>query len=128
MFVETTILRPAMPSRSWSLIENALLLLRRQTSIKCNHLDITNLAPHVTYFPSHFRACVLDLLLASKEYENITRRLTLVNLYSCSNCGLEIISLRVLGIEYFNGVKSSRYTQQRGVKEVSLELFGFESR
>ncbi|KAI6768899.1 hypothetical protein HG531_011088 [Fusarium graminearum] len=97
----------ALAKRCRSLVEDALLLMR---SLK------TDLA-----------TSVFNLIFTSQEEQNITLRLRSVDLENSSYGSLNVIALRLGGIEDLDRVGSTRDSEQRCIVEVLLEFLSVKS-
>lgn len=62
-------------------------------------------------------------LLTGQEEKDITSNLFAhVNLYDCTDGGLQVVPLGLGSVEYFNRMSSARNIHQRGVVKVLLFL------
>mmetsp|Transcript_80034 Transcript_80034/g.214217 ORF Transcript_80034/g.214217 Transcript_80034/m.214217 type:complete len:283 (-) Transcript_80034:1008-1856(-) len=104
-------------------VEDLLLLRRRQRRVE----------RHAHHWP-HLRlllaaqlhldlvARLLDLLLAREEDEDVARRLAQVDLHRRADRRLQVVPLRLLGVEDLDGEGAARHVHSRAVVEVLLEL------
>mmetsp|Transcript_48960 Transcript_48960/g.116583 ORF Transcript_48960/g.116583 Transcript_48960/m.116583 type:complete len:518 (+) Transcript_48960:640-2193(+) len=110
-------------------VEHLLLVCRGQRGVERDALHW----PHLrAALPLQLRCDLgtrlLDLVLAREEEEDVALGLREVDLHGRADRRLEIVPLRLLGVEDFDRERAARDVNARAVVEVPLELAGIEGR
>ena len=118
----------ALAERPGRLVEDALLLVRRQGAVERvhGHGAGVRLADHVVDLEADAAAGVLDLLLARQEEQDVALGLAGVDLQHGPDGGLDVVALGLGREEDLDGVGPAGHGEQRRVEEVGLELLGVE--
>lgn len=114
----------ALAGGAGGLVEDALLLLRGEGTVEGvdDQRAGVDFAHEFVGFEVDFPAGIFNLVFTGQEEQDIALGLGGVNLEDCSDGGLDVVALRLGGVEDLDRVSSSRNRQQRRIVEVSLEL------
>lgn len=86
-------------TRSGCLVEDALLLLRRQRRVQRNGLERAELLRQLVGLDGDFPASVFDFLFTGQEHQDVAFWLGLVDHQDCSDRRLEVVGFRLRRVE-----------------------------
>mmetsp|Transcript_6522 Transcript_6522/g.22449 ORF Transcript_6522/g.22449 Transcript_6522/m.22449 type:complete len:371 (-) Transcript_6522:170-1282(-) len=106
--------------------EDPLLLRGGKAGVEGNDHGLPRRLAHLPGLALDPPARLLDLLLSRQEEQHVALLLVLVNLQHRPDGGLEVVPLRLLGVEDLHREEPSRNLNEWGVHKVGLELLGLQ--
>ncbi|GIX62582.1 uncharacterized protein BcabD6B2_20170 [Babesia caballi] len=104
-------------------LENLRLHIAGQRGVDGQHDELPHVLPAVAQPVLQLLLDLLDLLLPREKHQNISQRLSHVDLEHSYDRGVQKVGLGRLGVVYLDGVPPARNPEDRRMVEVQRKLF-----